>query len=372
MITVTLDRIAHGGHCVARHEGQVVFVRHGIPGETVRVRITGRGRKDRYLFADVVEVLEASPDRVTPDCVVAGECGGCDFQHIREARQRELKAQVLTEQLARLGGVDLPVEVREVPRTGMGWRTRARFVADRAGRWGMRHHGSHEIVAISQCPIATAPVNEVLAGLAPGTEGEEVLITDSGDGAQVVGTPAPEVRRRVGDRIFQVPADGFWQVHPAAPEVLLAAVAPYVAAAGSWWDLYCGAGLFAGCLAAPGQRVAAVEGDRRAAAAARRNLADLPGVHVVRSDVSAWLGRTRSRPQTVVLDPPRAGAGRGVIAGISASTADTVVHVACDPAALGRDVGRYTAAGWQVADVTGYDMFPMTHHVEAVAVLRRP
>ena len=372
MITLTLDRIAHGGHCVARHDGQVVFVRHGIPGETVEARITGRGKGDRYLFADAVTVIDPSPDRVTPDCPVAGECGGCDFQHITEARQRQLKAQVITEQLARLGGVELPVTVQAVPRAEMGWRTRARFVADRDGRWGLRRHSSHDVVPVESCPIATTAVNDVLMGQAPGAPGDHLLIVDPGEGAQVVRPPAPLVTRRVADRTFEVPADGFWQVHPGAPEALLAAVAQHVKGVPAWWDLYCGAGLFAGVLAEPGQRVAAVEGDRRAAEAARRNLADRPGVHVVRSDIGQWLRRTGSRPTTVVLDPPRSGAGRGVIDGITASTATTVVHVACDPAALGRDVGRYRAAGWKVSGITGFDLFPMTHHVEAVAVLTRP
>lgn len=361
---------------MGRHHGQVVFVRHAIPGETVRVEITRSGPSDRYLFADTVEVLRASPDRVDPGCPVAGICGGCDFQHIAEDRQRLLKAEVVSEQLSRLAGIDRTVEVRAVPRDGPGWRTRTRFTADSQGRWGLRRHASHDVVAIDTCPISLPGVNRSLAQLAPGRPDTQVLIVDRPDGDAVVvplpAAEAPEVQYRVADRRWRASADLFWQVHPAAPATLIAAVAPHVADAARWWDLYCGVGLFAGALATDGRQVMAVEGDRRAAERAADNLADLSGVRVFAADVGRWLrSGPEVDPDVIVVDPPRTGIGKGVIAALSRTGATTVVYVACDPASLARDVARLGALGWELEDVTGFDLFPMTHHVETVAVLRR-
>ena len=375
MIPLTVDRIAHGGHCVGRHEGQVVFVRHAIPGETVRAEITGSGPRGRYLFADVVEVITPSPQRVTPECDMAGLCGGCDFQHIAEAHQRELKAQVISEQFSRLADLDRPVEVQAVPRSGSGWRTRTRFAADREGGWGLRRHADHEVVCIETCPISMPGINRRLAGLDPGQPGAEVLVVDQPHQAVFAPVPtahAPEVHHEVADRHWTVSADLFWQVHVSAPETLVQAVAPYVSSVTAWWDLYCGVGLLAGSLATPRQQVMAVEGDRRAADQAALNLSDLPAVRVFAADVGRWLAAEPDAPvEVIVLDPPRKGAGKGVVTGLTRTSAHTLVYVACDPATLARDAGLLIRQGWEVDEITGFDLFPMTHHVETVAVLRR-
>lgn len=380
LLTVPVTTMAHGGHAVGRVDGQVVFVRHAIPGETVTARVTGQGRKGRYLTADAVEVLTASSDRVSPPCPVAAECGGCDFQHISLSRQRELKATVLSEQLQRLGGVEMAVPVLAADDSGTGWRTRMRFVADDDGRWGLRRHGSHAVVPLQHCVIATENVNAALADAPAGIPGSELVVVDQPDGAVtqlVPGGDPVSVVAQAGGRRWQVAATGFWQTHRAAAQTLVAAVGPHVAGADSWWDLYCGVGLFAGSLAADGQNVTGVEGDRRAARLARRNLRDLPNVRIEAADVGPWVaahGSSRSatdQPDVIVLDPPRRGAGRAVVTGLTQTTATKLVYVACDPAALGRDVGYLREDGWTVAAVTGFDLFPMTHHVEAVAVLSR-
>ncbi|HLS45836.1 MAG TPA: TRAM domain-containing protein, partial [Ornithinicoccus sp.] len=163
-LVLDIGPVAHGGHCVARHAGQVVFVRHTLPGERVAAVVTEVGAGGKFLRADAVEVLRAAPQRVLPPCPWAGpgRCGGCDWQHVDLAAQRELKAAVVVEQFARLAGLDLaahlgrPVVVEPVPGDddGFNWRTRVEFAVGPDGRPGLRRHRSHEIVEIGDCLIA--------------------------------------------------------------------------------------------------------------------------------------------------------------------------------------------------------------------------
>jgi predicted RNA-binding protein with TRAM domain len=206
---VEVGPIAHGGHCVARHEGRVIFVRHTIPGERVMVRITDAG-KARFWRGDAVEILEPSPDRVQPPCPIArpGGCGGCDFQHIGLDAQRRLKADVLAEQLRRLAGIDLVVPVEPVPlpvplpgslpgspsesgaADGLGWRSRMRYLLDGEGRPGLRAHRSHTVIPLPDggCRIAAPAIAEPAAG-APGTE---LLGIAAADGVHWLGRSVTE------------------------------------------------------------------------------------------------------------------------------------------------------------------------------------
>jgi tRNA/tmRNA/rRNA uracil-C5-methylase (TrmA/RlmC/RlmD family) len=395
VLDLDVGHFAHGGHCLARAgDGRIVFVRHALPGERVRARVTEQRRE--YLRADAIEVLDASPDRVTPPCPWAGpdRCGGCDLQHVAPAAQAELKAAVVREQLVRLGGMSAAevagVRVRTVdgPADGTGWRTRVRYTVDSTSRAGLLKHRSHEVVPVDRCLIAhpavgaaavldrTWPDADAVEVVASAT-GEVTVLSHRGAGRTTrVSGPPTAVERAVG-REWTVPVGSFWQVHPAAADTLadavLATLEPRPGERA--WDLYGGVGLFAAALAArigPGG-VTLVEGDARAAAAARRNVR---GVTVVQSDVErAVLERARPRlpdPDIVVLDPPRAGAGRRVVRALVDRAPRAVAYVACDPAALARDVRTFRDAGWRLAGLTGYDLFPMTHHVECVARLVPP
>ena len=385
--TVEVGPVAHGGHCVARHEGRVLFVRHTLPGERVVAEVTDGGERSRFLRADAVEILEASADRVAAPCPFSGpgRCGGCDFQHVRLPAQRELKAAVVREQLSRLAGLDVPVEVEPVPgdSDGLGWRTRVQFAVDTDGHPGLRKHRSHELVRLDRCPISHPELPGVLERAWPGAEEVEAICSSTGESLVVESTArsmyveGPEVlHERALGRGFEVTGSGFWQVHPGAADVLVSAVLDALGPQPGEraLDLYSGVGLFSSFLAdrvGVTGRVVAVESDSVAAGDAGRNLAGLPQVESVVDRVERALRRQRlgDRCDLVVLDPPRAGAKRAVVEPVAALGPRAVVYVACDPAALARDVAVFAEHGYRLASVRAFDIFPMTHHVECVALL---
>jgi tRNA/tmRNA/rRNA uracil-C5-methylase (TrmA/RlmC/RlmD family) len=427
---VAVGPVAHGGHCVARHEGRVVFVRHALPGERVVARVT-EDTGGSYCRADAVRVLVGSPDRVRPPCRYAGPggCGGCDWQHAAPAAQRRLKAAVVAEALARLAGLsDVDVTVEELPGGPLGWRTRLQLAVGADGRPGLRRHRSHEVQPLDHCLLATDEVGAagVLARRWPGMATVEVAAAggevctlatprDRADqpaqpprqparqAARQVARPAarPAARqaaqpvaqsaagqaarpRRTGParlteqaagRSWQVSAGGFWQVHPAAASALAGCIIDLLrpAAGETALDLYAGAGLFAGVLAAAvgmTGRVLAVEADPVAVRDAERNLAGQPQASVRRGRVTpALLAGLGLAPDLVVLDPPRAGAGRQVTEAVCALRPRAVAYVGCDPATLARDLRTAAAHGYPLAALHAFDLFPMTHHVECVALL---
>ena len=376
--------VAHGGHCVARHEGRVVFVRHTLPGETVRAVVTDGAEGSSFWRADAVEVLAPSPDRVPPPCPWSGpgRCGGCDWQHVSVSAQRALKAEVVREQLSHLAHLDVAVDVEPVPGDvdGLGWRTRVTWAVAEDGSAGLRRHRSHEVVPVDSCRIAHPLVDgagvtrrtwpgagsvEVSASVATG---DRLVLPDGrGDGV---------LTEVVGDRAFRVTGGGFWQVHPGAAGTLLAAVMDGLRPqpGDTALDLYGGVGLFAAQLAevvGPTGRVTLVESDRVAVADARHNLAEFSAVRVERGPLDHVQPRLRTgRADLVVLDPPRSGAGRAVVDLVARQVRPRrVAYVACDPAALARDLTWFAERGYRLTGLRAFDIFPMTHHVECVAVL---
>jgi tRNA/tmRNA/rRNA uracil-C5-methylase (TrmA/RlmC/RlmD family) len=426
-IEVTVADVAQGGWCVARPEGlPVIFVRHTLPGERVVARVTEVTSK--FARADAVEIREASPDRVTAPCEYAhpGGCGGCDWQHASLPAQRALKAAVLAQQLSRLAGIDREVIVEPLPgdepgagaagaTPGLGWRTRVQFAVDREGVAGLRRHRSHAVIGIGDCLIAHRAVRgldvpgdewqgatavEVAVGGVDSTENFAVTVAEgsenrngkkgrqSRDGRRTrtrrtLVEGRPFLAEHAVDRLWQVSADGFWQVHPAAADALSAAVVEALAPRpdDTVLDLYCGAGLFAGAVAplvGPGGAVTGVESDAVAVKNARHNLSDCPQVTFMTAD-AAQAAAAGDLPQArlVIADPPRAGLAREVVdylAGDGApgdSGAERFAYVSCDPATLARDLALLIAGGWRLEGLRAFDAFPMTHHVECVAVLAR-
>ena len=420
---VEVGPVAHGGHCVARtDEGRVLFVRHALPGEKVRARVTEGEEDSRFLRADAVEIIDASKDRVEAPCKYAGpgRCGGCDWQHAKPGAQRRFKGEVITEQLSRLAGLTpeqagwdgtvMPAPGDKLPAGEVpAWRSRVQYAIDEDGRAGLRKHRSHEVEPVDHCMIAAEGVNEL------GVERREwpqmasvEAIASSGSGdRQVVLTPKQGgrlplveldkpvsvlrveehdggvhrvhgrafVRERADGRTYRVGMGGFWQVHPQAPQLLVQAVMQgLMPRKGDMaLDLYCGVGLFAGAIAervGENGAVLGIESGKRAAEDARHNLQDLPRVRIEQGKVDQVLPRTGiTETDLIVLDPPRAGAGKQTVKHLSGLGARRIAYVACDPAALARDLAYFREGGYKPRTLRAFDFFPMTHHVECVAIL---
>ncbi|GAB0106233.1 hypothetical protein JMUB6875_52170 [Nocardia sp. JMUB6875] len=529
---VRLGPPGHGGFCVARHEGRVLFVRHGLPGELVRAQVT-EDRGGSFCRADALEILEPSPDRIPATCPVSGPGGAgcCDFTFATPAAQRELKRQVVADQLrrlanwepdftvepipvplglpsgvvaqqdsrpgsilrpdgpVRLGGVAtglastllgaptgrsaaqrakptsepareaqsagatadatpaapgriggvathlasaliarpgeeshvaLGGQVSPVPYTD-GWRSRVRLVVDADGRAGVHRYRSTEVLADLRCP---QPMAGAMDGIAEQkwTPAADLVVAVDGDGMRHIVEVAPTEGERgrgdrhgggagrrggdrrstaarraaahgareervvegtgravqyVADRRWELSATGFWQPHYGAAQAYSDVVGEWAdAAPGSLvWDLYCGVGVFAARLAdRVGERgaVHGVEFARSAVTEGRAALRDMPWVDLTAERVERWIhDQPATAPDVVVLDPPRAGAGKDVINAMSDRSPRRIIHIGCDPAAFARDVGLYRAAGYQPVALRVFDAFPGTHHVECIAVLER-
>lgn len=400
-LELTVGPVAHGGHCVARHEGLVVFVRHALPGERVQAEVTEVRRA--YLRADAVAVLDPAPDRVSPPCPYArpDACGGCDLQHVAPAAQLQWKTDVVHEQLHRLAGLSaaevsgLSVRVEPLPGGPLGWRSRVRYAVDAAGRAGLLKHRSHEVVPVDRCLIAHPAIQDLPvltpSGRAwPDADAVEVVASSVGDlavrgvagGVTTSAEGAGQVREAAVGRQWTLAPEAFWQVHPLAADTLAAAVLDLLEPlpGEKAWDLYGGAGLFTAAVAARvgrSGRVTLVEAAPSGQQAARENLAGLDQVEVVAARVEVALARRRINGPVdlVVLDPPRSGAGAHVVRSLAGCGARAIAYVACDPAAFARDVRAFREAGWRLAALRAYDLFPMTQHVECVGLLvppRRP
>lgn len=419
LIDLDVTDVAHGGVFVGRHEGRVVFVPDAIPGERVRVRLTDTG-KSAFWRGDVLDVLDASPHRrrhvwrdADVDVAPQYRPGGADFGHIDLAHQRELKSRVLGDALRRMAGLDLtattepagPAEAAD----GTGWRTRVSLHVDAEGRVGPFAARSHRVIEVDELPLAVPAIAEAARTVRGLPAGRIDLVQPADGRVRLLSRPETPPRARrgarrppadpairevvvetAGGRDFRVDAGGFWQVHRLAAGTLTDAVAAALQDDGSLdpeagnLDLYGGVGLLAAAVAGvggAGTRITSVESDARATEHAGENLAEWVGARAETGRVDRWLAetvRTASAEQrarlargVVVLDPPRAGAGREVVELLADLDPVRIVYVACDPVALARDLATFRAHGYDTRSVRAFDLFPHSHHVEAVAVLSR-
>lgn len=392
--------VAAGGDALARDaDGRVVFVEGALPGERVAVRIT-EAHKD-YARAVAVEILDPSPDRVTPPCpTLAAGCGGCTWQHVTPAAQSRLKAAIVVDALRRIARLPEPPEPSVVALDGLALRTTARLSVSptaRAGhrpRGGKAGDGAAAAIETDTCLVVHPLLEELVVHGRYAGAGEVVLRAGVASGERLVRLDVPVrqaavevpdgvvvvgeghkgpafVHEEVAGRWFRVSADSFFQPGPVAAAGLVAAVSDAAADAlgpgDHLVDAYAGTGLFASVLgAACGARVTAVESGRSAAADARANLADLDA-KVVAVEVGRWDAARGGPADLVVADPARSGLGRPGVAALVAAGAPRMVVVSCDPASLARDTVLLGAAGYRLTSVALVDAFPHTFHVEAVA-----
>jgi len=403
MPVLRLDSLAHGGEAVGRLDGKVVFVIGGIPGELVRVDIVED--TPRYSRARLIEVLEASPDRIVPPCPHYNECGGCHLQHLRYERQLDAKTTIVRDQLARLGGIANPPVL---PMVGMAapwaYRNHVQLHAH-ARQLGYRRPRSHEVVPVRHCLIAHPLLDAMWPGEVPATverltlraghaTGERLALVEARealDGAslrlpedvaivQDLGTTVRALRHGpwLHDQLLgftmRVSARAFFQNNTMQAEVL-------ARIAGEWLalqpgelllDAYCGVGAFLLLLTPSGGRGLGIESSPEAVADARQNARariDADALRFAIGDVSRVLSRRPVRCDAVVLDPPRTGCSPEALALLADTGARRLAYISCDPATLARDVAQLARHGYRLTMVQPVDMFPQTYHIECVALL---
>ena len=272
-----------------------------------------------------------------------------------------------------------------------GWRTRVRLAVGADGRPGFHRYHSTELVTDLRCgqlpdgmldgvgELRAAPGNQLHVVLDDDARRHVVATARRQRGSRAV-EGSREAVQRVGERVWRLPVTAFWQSHRDAATTYSALVEQWAGGTGAAnppstaWDLYGGAGLFAAVLAGVvGERgtVLTVDTARAASRAAAAALADLPQVRVLTDSVRRALGARRGGADVAVLDPPRSGAGREVVDLLAGAGVPRVIHIGCEAAAFARDIGLYRAAGYAVAQIRVFDSFPLTHHVECVALLTR-
>ncbi len=416
-LELDVTNVAHGGIFVARHEGRVVFVSDTLPGERVRARLTSASHKS-FWRAETLEVLDAAPERQPHIWASAAlerdpedRAGGAEFGHIELGHQRELKRQVLADALKRMAKIETDVTVEPVAvgpnaspgdaADGTGWRTRVRLHVAEDGSVGPYAARSHRVIPVGDLPLAdrlleaAAPLDQLFRGaasvdvVAPSLGTVQVLVAEQDANGRRRPTPRNLIREVVGDREFRLDAAGFWQVHARAAETLYRTVQDTIDAdtfdpKAANLDLYGGVGLLAAAVGdrfGNSVRITSVESDAQATDFAAENLAEWVGASVQTARVDRFLAglvrdssaadRARQQAATVVLDPPRAGAGKEVIDQLGALGPRQIVYVACDPVALARDIALLAGHGYELRRLRAFDLFPNTHHVEAVALLTR-
>jgi tRNA/tmRNA/rRNA uracil-C5-methylase (TrmA/RlmC/RlmD family) len=397
-LELDVTNIAHGGVAVARHEGRVIFVSDAIPGERVLARITEDSKKS-FWRAETIGVVTPSEHRrphvwaeASIDRAPHNRAGGAEFGHITLEHQRDLKRHVLVDSLQRMGRIEADAEVEALPGNpdGTGWRTRVRLHVNEHGQLGPFAARSHHVVEVASLPLATDAVNEAapLSQLFAGEEFVDVLSPSTGGARLVVGAQKPQaITEVVNGREFRLSDQGFWQVHVEAASTLTRAVQEAIDeslfdAKGMNLDLYGGVGLLAAAVGdrfGAGVHITSIESDEKATDYAAGNLSEWIGANAETARVEPWVGRlaknataserAKLAAATIVLDPPRSGAGKQVVESLAALAPAQLVYVACDPVALSRDLGLFAERGYRLSRLRAFDLFPNTHHFEAVATL---
>jgi tRNA/tmRNA/rRNA uracil-C5-methylase (TrmA/RlmC/RlmD family) len=413
-LQVTVEDAVAGGRCLARHEGKILLVAGALPGETVRVRIT-RDQK-RWAEADAVEILEPNPRRREPPCPHATGCGGCDLQHAERDLQLAMKRSIVLDAFRRIGRLDVEglLEGPEANGPEFGGRNRIRLSFDSMGRPGLRRRGTHEAVPIDDCLLVQSEFREEIlpwirmlppwkrAAIRFDSAGDCVALFESGDPPvdkdrrrfgkitsaadrpeRVVGMLADRIplagrrdlRFRVRERELRADATSFFQGERAGTDELLHVVEQCLGEerSGQLLDLYAGVGLFAVCFGREFDRVVAADADTRAARYLKRNLRRNSVRAEARAEPADVTLRTApaAENETVILDPPRLGLAKEVRQALVARRPGRIVSVSCDPATGARDVAMLVQAGWELKRLVAIDMFPVTAHVETVALLER-
>ncbi|HKR21553.1 MAG TPA: class I SAM-dependent RNA methyltransferase [Pyrinomonadaceae bacterium] len=376
-----IERILPGGLGLAHAEGKTVLVSLAAPGDHVRVRV--ERDQGNVLFASVVEVLTPSPVRIEPPCPYFGRCGGCDFQQLTYEAQLAAKTEIIRDCLQRIARLD-PVPEFVVHPSPNNWRYRVRAtwqIDQETREIGYYERGSRRVCDVAECAVLMPELQQTLERVR-GTEWSEFppdlkhLDVVAGEDGVSLSPPfaefdTNELSLRVGNEVYNYNAEAFFQINPALLPSLIEFALSDVRGETAL-DLYCGVGLFTLPLARRFAKVIGIEANPVATRFAKRNLqlAGLTNVRVTTTNVADGI-RNAGSVDFVLLDPPRAGAESVVIKRILELGPERISYVSCDPATLARDLKKLIAGGYVIESLAGFDLFPQTHHVETVVLLRR-
>ncbi len=402
---VELAALVYGGEAMGRlPDGRAVFVPFALPGELVRLRLVEEKRG--FCRAELLQVLRPSPQRIRPRCVHFAVCGGCHYQHMSYADQLQVKEAIVGEQLTRIAGLSGP-PVRPIRPSPQEWnyRNSLQFHLTPEGKIGYLKAGSHAVVPITECHLPAAPLDDLWPRLDfEPDSGLERLELRQGDDDEVLleleGTepnppefsvdfpisavyqgPAGPVVLSGEDFIqihvlgfsFQVSAGSFFQVNTPQAEAMVKHVLELaqVDRSSTVLDLFCGVGLFSAFLAPIAGRVIGIESAPSACEDFAANLDSFDNVELYEGLVEEILPHLAVKPDVVVADPPRAGLAAAAIDALVGMQPPVIVYVSCDPATLARDARRLVKAGYTLLQVTPFDLFPQTFHIECVAMFEK-
>jgi len=402
---VEIISLVYGGNGMGRlADGKAVFVPYVLPGEKVLVRLVDE--QQRHAIAELVKVLEASDERVTPRCKHFMVCGGCHYQHLSYARQTAAKETILTEQLQRIGGIENPPVLPMIPAPDpWHYRNTVQFHISDKGKLGYQKFASHEIIEIEECHLPEAALNQmwplVDMETVPGIQrlgmrcgaNEDILLNFESDALDlpeisldlpvsvvlqspvdtIVAAGDDAVTITVAEQMFRVSAGSFFQVNTAQAEVMVKYLLSNLPLKDDTvlMDVYCGVGLFSVFLASRVKRLVGIEVSPSACEDFAYNLDPYQNVEIYQDAAENVIPNLDLTPDIVIVDPPRSGLHKAVIDAIAEKNIPFLAYVSCDPATLARDARRLIARGYSLDQIMPIDMFPQTYHVETVVLMSR-
>lgn len=402
---ITLATLTYGGDAMGRlPDGRAVFVPFGLPGERVRVRLTDEKRN--FARGEIVEVMDASPNRIVPRCLHFGVCGGCHYQHLPYEEQLKAKTEILRDQLTRIGKIESP-SVQQMVASPSPWnyRNHVQFHLTREGKLGYMTAIRPRVFAISECHLPEGSINTLWpqlefepemnierVSLRSGVDEDLMLVLESDspeppeleieagisithvfDEKAVVIAGSDNLTIRVLDRDFQVSAASFFQVNTAMAGRMVDHLLAHLpmTPSSTILDVYCGAGLFSAFLAPRCARLIGVESSESACEDFAANLDEFENVELYEGFAEDVIPHLEAKPDIVLVDPPRAGLDKNVVDGLLKLNPKVIAYVSCDPSTLARDAARLIHGGYQLKEVTPFDLFPQTYHIESISLFER-
>jgi 23S rRNA (uracil1939-C5)-methyltransferase len=403
--TLTLEKYSYGGEAFGRlSDKRAAFVLFTIPGERVRIQLVED--KKNYARGELLEVLEASSDRIEPRCPHFSHCGGCHYQHIPYQAQLKAKTDILRDQLQRIAKIDDPPIQPMIPSSDPWYyRNHIQFHPMPDGKLGFQAPRSHKIIPIYECHLPEDGINQIwpLLDLEPipglervslrcGVDDDTLLVLESSDPVPVelsVDLPVSVVYKgpggslilagddhiliEVDDRIFKVSAGSFFQVNTTMAQKMIEHVIDNleIPEKAVLVDAYCGVGLFSAFLAPQVDRLIGIESSPAACDDYVNNLEEFDNVFLYEGTTGEILPLLDESPDILIVDPPRAGLDLQTMDGLLNLGPETITYISCDPATLSRDAQRLTKGGYQFVQITPFDVFPQTYHIESISFWRR-